>query len=243
MGGFRVRTPAPLPPRALGRSLLRFKEPGWRPWTTAIALAVAVGIGYGVIALMFDSTTANTRTASDRGNPAVLPDASAELPPFRFDVPVRQGAPATMAAAPATVPPTVGAASQPQRAATPVSTDRPFPGGNPQAAGISATDNGLSLTNVRENSLFDRVGLQSGDVLMSVNGQAVGSQTDITALLLPIMRGEPAAAYVLRDGQTFPLKLHFHAAEDRLAAPQPMDWSQGPRASLRDEGSTGRRVV
>jgi hypothetical protein len=62
--------------------------------------------------------------------------------------------------------------------------------------------------NVRQNSLFERMGLRSGDVLMQVNGATVGAHTDIEVLLYPIVRGEPALAQVLRT--VIPLRFSWN---------------------------------
>lgn len=206
-----ARGGAPRPDGARSRSSLRFTQTWWRRRSVAIAAAVAVGTGLAVNSLMPAPSGAGKRMDLQDGGRPSFSAASGELLRSRFDPGARQDVHAAAVDAQAKVVlPNAGPAPRaPQRVDTPVPAERGYPGGNPQASGIAATDNGLSLANVRENSLFGLMGLQSGDVLMSVNGEAVGAQTDLTALLLPIMRGEPAAAYVLRDGQTFPMKLQF----------------------------------
>lgn len=87
---------------------------------------------------------------------------------------------------------------------------------------LQADQNGMAIRGADPGSLLARMGLRSGDVLMSVNGQAVGTHSDLSSMLSGILQGSGADAYVLRDGHTIPLRLQF--------VPQPHREDQEPRS-------------
>lgn len=85
----------------------------------------------------------------------------------------------------------------------PVETGPPMlPPGMPMMSGVAPNADGLAVFGVTDGSVMDRLGLRNGDVLMSVNGQLLGVQTNVSKVLAPLMIGRTAQAYVLRDGQT-----------------------------------------
>jgi S1-C subfamily serine protease len=88
--------------------------------------------------------------------------------------------------APATTPPPKPSAPRP-------------PSGAPQ---------GLLIQNVPPGSVLERIGLQPGDVVQSVNGEAVASEADVARVLQSRgAQGAPITAEVQRGGMTVPLAL------------------------------------
>lgn len=84
-------------------------------------------------------------------------------------------------------------------------------------ASVAANPNGVVVTNVQPDTPFDRIGLQSGDVVMSINGAPLHGQTDVAQWLYPILRGQRAQAHVLRGGHTLALTLAFALPDARGA--------------------------
>jgi general secretion pathway protein C len=85
-------------------------------------------------------------------------------------------------------------------AATPApkpSAPRPLSGGAPQ---------GLVIQDVPPGSMLERIGLQPGDVVRTVNGEAVASEADVARVLQSRgAQGAPLTAEVQRGGMTVPI--------------------------------------
>jgi general secretion pathway protein C len=64
---------------------------------------------------------------------------------------------------------------------------------------------GLVVSSVPPGSLLERIGLQPGDVIRSVNGQPVASEADVARVLQNRSLLGPVNAEVLRGGATVPL--------------------------------------
>ena len=88
----------------------------------------------------------------------------------------------------------------PAASADPASKDLTWP-----LSRVAGNHNGLIVAYVGKDTPFDRIGLQSGDVVMSINGQPLHAQSDTAQWLYPIIRGQAVQAYVLRYGHTLPL--------------------------------------
>jgi len=90
---------------------------------------------------------------------------------------------------PATAPATAPAPKPP--------APRPLSGGAPQ---------GLVIQAVPPGSMLERIGLQPGDVVRSVNGEAVASEADVARVLQSRgAQGVPLTAEVQRGGMTVPI--------------------------------------
>lgn len=86
-------------------------------------------------------------------------------------------------------------------------------GSGPLRTRIEASNDGWVVSGVSKKSLFDRLGLRSGDTLLSVDGAPVGA-SEVTAVLLPLLQGRGASAYILRDGQTMPIELKLQPGSE-----------------------------
>jgi general secretion pathway protein C len=80
--------------------------------------------------------------------------------------------------------------------ASPVPPKPPAPQGSAQ---------GLVVSSVPPGSLLERIGLQPGDVIKSVNGQPVASEADVARVLQNRSLLGPVNAEVVRGGATVPL--------------------------------------
>jgi len=61
--------------------------------------------------------------------------------------------------------------------------------------------NGLSLNRISPNSIFRRMGLRNGDVLMGVNGEPIQSPEDAMRLYNNIKSSSEVQVQVKRRGQ------------------------------------------
>ncbi|MGH7466817.1 MAG: PDZ domain-containing protein [Longimicrobiales bacterium] len=78
---------------------------------------------------------------------------------------------------------------------------------NPGLARLTGTDEGLLVTNVAPGTPASRAGLESGDVLVRVNGQPVDEVADFRNAIL--RRGEqPLKLEVVRNRKTITLEFH-----------------------------------
>jgi general secretion pathway protein C len=77
---------------------------------------------------------------------------------------------------------------------------RPLPG-----AQSSAPPQGLVIQDVPPGSLLERIGLQPGDVVRSVNGEAVSSEADVARVLQQRGMQGSFTAEVQRGGMTVPI--------------------------------------
>jgi len=181
----------------------RLREAGIRrlAWSS-VGTVVLLGAGWATWALVDTWTT-------DTPAPALPLPALASHPS-----PVRMEPPATFEVS---AGPPAGAHTARVTKAEPRGTDRsPSASSEPVSEGVTwapsrvaGNHNGLIVANVGKDTPFDRIGLQSGDVVMSINGQPLHAQSDTALWLYPIIRGQAAQAYVLRDGHTLPLTLAF----------------------------------
>lgn len=80
-----------------------------------------------------------------------------------------------------------------------------LPPGVSMASSIGFTNDGAVFSRLPADSIFSEMGLQNGDVVMSINGKPVRPET-MAQSLMTLMSGK-AAAYVLRDGHAVALEL------------------------------------
>lgn len=66
---------------------------------------------------------------------------------------------------------------------------------------VQAQQNGLAVNSIRENSFADNLGLRDGDVLLSVNGRGIATQSLLSEQLNQAQPGELLRIRVLRNGQ------------------------------------------
>ncbi|MEO7404097.1 MAG: type II secretion system protein N, partial [Burkholderiales bacterium] len=79
------------------------------------------------------------------------------------------------------------------------------PGGNASMSGFTVGANGITVGQVPAGSPLARVGLQAGDVVKSVNGQAMTSQADVARLAQLAGTGQPLRGEIIRAGKIVPL--------------------------------------
>jgi general secretion pathway protein C len=66
---------------------------------------------------------------------------------------------------------------------------------------IQPSENGLSLSNIKPNSIFRRMGLRNGDVLKSVDGQAIRSVDDALKLYENLKNSDSVSVELQRRGR------------------------------------------
>jgi general secretion pathway protein C len=93
--------------------------------------------------------------------------------------------------------------TEPPPPATPAPTKPPAPQGNAQ---------GLVVSSVPAGSVLERIGLQPGDVIKSVNGQSVASEADVARVLKDRSPLAPVNAEVVRGGAIVPLTVSAASA-------------------------------
>lgn len=93
-------------------------------------------------------------------------------------------------------PPAPGLAPAPESAPRPPAP-RPLPGGS--------VAEGLLIQDVPPGSMLERIGLQPGDVVRSVNGEAVTSEADVARVLQSRGTQGSFTAEVQRGGMTVPI--------------------------------------
>ena len=79
---------------------------------------------------------------------------------------------------------------------------------------ISASLEGALIANVERGSAADRAGLKAGDVVRTVNGQAIIGSGDLPGMLAVSKPGEKVAMDVRRDGKIVRLNATLGNASD-----------------------------
>ncbi len=69
----------------------------------------------------------------------------------------------------------------------------------------------VRVTSVTQDGPADRAGLEAGDILRQINGEAVSLAMDFYAVILGRKAGDVVRLVVERDGKTHPLRLHLTA--------------------------------
>jgi general secretion pathway protein C len=90
---------------------------------------------------------------------------------------------------------------------TPVAAPAPPPAPVP-APGVPGASQGLVIQSVPPGSLLERFGLLPGDVVRSVNGEAVRSEADVARILQGRGLQGPFTAEVERGGATVPISVN-----------------------------------
>jgi general secretion pathway protein C len=80
----------------------------------------------------------------------------------------------------------------------------PPPGAAPPPATAAAIP-GLAITSIPPGSMLERLGLQTGDVIRSVNGEAVTNETDVARIVQARGMQGPFTAEVERNGLVIPI--------------------------------------
>ncbi len=80
-----------------------------------------------------------------------------------------------------------------------------------------------AIAYVEKNTVADAIGLKSGDIVLTINGDKPKSWTDMTVLLTKNV-GEDITFMVERGGSQFPLRIPAKTLTDALAAQQPIGW-------------------
>jgi general secretion pathway protein C len=91
-----------------------------------------------------------------------------------------------------------------------VPTEPPSPAPAPAVAPPApsgAAGKGLVVGAVPPGSLLERIGLQPGDVIRSVNGEAVATEADVARIVQSRAPQGPLTAEVQRGGMTLPINL------------------------------------
>jgi len=101
-------------------------------------------------------------------------------------------------------------ATEPPPAPPPAPMGAPAPPPAPPPALIatpppSAAAQGLPITSVPPGSMLERLGLQPGDVIRTVNGEAVGSEADVARIVQQRGAQGGFTAEVQRGGMTIPI--------------------------------------
>jgi general secretion pathway protein C len=89
--------------------------------------------------------------------------------------------------------------------AEPPTVPAPAPTATPQTAIAPGGITGLAITSVPSGSVLERFGLQPGDVIRSVNGEAITSEADVARILQSRGLQGPFTAEVQRGGATIPI--------------------------------------
>jgi general secretion pathway protein C len=155
---------------------------------------------------------------SGKGPSASLPRYAQATPP----APTSPSAPPTGAAPPAPQSSTPGARFRrpepyapvgdvPTEPASPGPASAPAPAPKPpaprplQGAASNGLSQGLVIQDVPPGSMLERLGLQPGDVVRSVNGEAVTSEADVARVLQQRGMQGSFTAEVQRGGMTVPI--------------------------------------
>jgi S1-C subfamily serine protease len=77
-----------------------------------------------------------------------------------------------------------------------------------QTPGVPGASQGLVIQSVPPGSLLERFGLLPGDVVRSVNGEAVRSEADVARILQGRGLQGPFTAEVERGGATVPISVN-----------------------------------
>jgi membrane-associated protease RseP (regulator of RpoE activity) len=88
---------------------------------------------------------------------------------------------------------------------------------------IRETDQGVQVAQVQDASVAAAAGLQSGDIVRTVNGEQVDGPEELQRLVQGIDPGQAAQLTILRNGETQQLNAQFpsDAAGDRYNAAKP----------------------
>jgi serine protease Do len=103
--------------------------------------------------------------------------------------------------------------------------------------GQNGLGTGALVADVMAGSPADRAGFRSGDLLLSIAGQAVDvafaeQMPGLNNLLASLPVGAPVAAAVVRDGKEYALSV----------VPERREWVAPPEHEFRDWGATGRDI-
>lgn len=72
---------------------------------------------------------------------------------------------------------------------------------------------GLYITQVTDDSIAAKLGLQPGDVLLSINGNAITTTASLKSLLISFTLGETVEIQVYRAGQEYAFRLTLGASD------------------------------
>jgi hypothetical protein len=127
----------------------------------------------------------------------------------------------------------------------------PVPSGVQQQQGLS-NDQGVLVRQTFGGTAADAMGLKSGDVILSVNGSAIGSMTDLRNEVGSQNVGDPVAVVVRRNGQDLALgstikewpKNIPYDPIDAEAERRFRDWQQRRLGRQREDiGDLGRQLA
>ena len=171
------------------------------------------------------SGAADVATARPPATPRVL-QASAPLPPaspprgttpvppvrpvpgagFQFPRPEPYAPVGDVATEPQPAPqPAVGVGTPPPQPAVGTPSPQPAVAAPPSELITSGSSQGLVIQAIPQGSMLERLGLQPGDVVRSVNGEAVTSESDVARILQQRGIQGSFSAEVQRGGMTIPL--------------------------------------
>ncbi|HUA34856.1 MAG TPA: type II secretion system protein GspC [Candidatus Binataceae bacterium] len=74
----------------------------------------------------------------------------------------------------------------------------------------NGTTNGFTLSEITPGSVFEQIGLQDGDVLTGINGQAVNNPLQAVGMLSQMSQRPSVDITVMRDGQPMQFHLGIH---------------------------------
>ena len=90
-----------------------------------------------------------------------------------------------------------------------------------QLAAYFKVDDGVLVSSVDEGSPAAKAGLKAGDVIVKLNGTAVGDASDLGGAVARLESGAPATITVQRDGRPLDLKVTVEGTRSRRAPAGP----------------------
>jgi len=116
---------------------------------------------------------------------------------------------------------TLGLAIGPSRQAAAAEDETPWLGVEMQALGgslregLNYSGDGVIVREVVDGSPADRAGVQTGDILVSVNGRSVRAPDDVTRIVRAMRVGQSVSLAIVRDGNRRSLTARLAARSDR----------------------------
>lgn len=113
------------------------------------------------------------------------------------------------------------------------------------AAGLTAEDRGASVVEVNEDGPAARGGLQVGDIVQSVNGTRVRSNTELTREVAQVAPGQSVRLDILREGrrQTVNIRADTRPPESELNSRAAADGQEGGADPAKPSAPTGEVVA
>jgi len=109
---------------------------------------------------------------------------------------------------------------------------------------VEANGPGVRIRRVSEGSAADKAGLRPGDVLMSINDQAVSSPAMVSRTIHQMPVGQAVTLEIWRDGRTQEISATIGAARESVASDEGNDpYQVGFRGDGEASGDLSQRVM